>query len=108
MILTYAIDYPDRVAYVTRTGLDDAGISAQTLTTAAARNMDAKMQQVRFEGNGSVYFAALDGFYESSLILDDVLWADLSQQLGDDLVISVAARDLIVLPLPAAPTGSRF
>lgn len=97
LIVTYVIDYPDRVAYLTRTAMADAGVTEQVLATEATRNMALKQSHTEFRGGNGIYMAVIDGFYESSLLLDEALWADLAAQLGDDLIIAVPNRDILLL-----------
>lgn len=101
LIATYVLDYPDRVAYITKTQMAENDATAQDLATAAARNLDALAEQTEFRGGNGIYMAVSGGFYESSFLMDDALWAELSAQLGDDLVIIAPTRDLLVF----APLG---
>jgi len=101
MILVYAIDYPDRVAYVTRADLRDAGVAGDAMKAAAWDNFGAKRAIARFEGNGISFMAIVDGFYESSMMLDDELWNSVSARWNDDIVMIVPARDLLIV----APFG---
>lgn len=101
MILIYAIDYPDRVAYVTNPNLSGAGLSGAELASIADSNFEAKLDVLRFDSNGISFMAVIDGFYESSLVLDTTFWADTSAQFGDDIVMIVPNRDLLVF-VPAS------
>lgn len=101
MILVYAIDYPDRVAYVTRADLSDAGVEVDAMKAAAWDNFGEKRTIARFEGNGVSFMAIVDGFYESSMMLDDELWNSVSARWNDDIVMIVPARDLLIV----APLG---
>jgi uncharacterized protein YtpQ (UPF0354 family) len=96
MIRVFAIDYPDRVSYVTQTLLAEEDANLEDLRWAAQQNMIAKGQNAQFQSDGTIIFAVLDGFYESSLIMDERLLADIALQLQSDLVIAVPARDLFV------------
>lgn len=104
MILVYAIDYPDRVAYVTRANLRDADVYPSQMNDAAWRNFAAKRAALEFQGNGTTFMAVIDGFYESTLVLDSELWASVAQQMNDDIVMIVPARDLIIVA-PASNTA---
>ncbi|MCF2872449.1 DUF1444 family protein [Octadecabacter sp. G9-8] len=104
MILVYAIDYPDRVAYVTRANLRDANVRTSQMEDAAWKNFQAKRDIVEFQGNGVSFMAVIDGFYESSLVLDSELWVSVAQQMEDDIVMIVPARDLIIVA-PASNTA---
>ncbi|MDA9207698.1 DUF1444 family protein [Octadecabacter sp.] len=96
MILVYAIDYPDHVAYVTQSHLDDAQVTLTQLRQAADLNLSQKLDETQFQQQNGSFMVITDGFYESSMVLDSALWANLSRQLDDDLVMIVPARDLVV------------
>lgn len=95
MVLVYAIDYPDHVAYVTQAHLDDNQISIAQLDRAADLNLSQKLDETQFQQQGGTFMIFTDGFYESSMVLDAALWADISRQLGDDLVMIAPARDVV-------------
>lgn len=105
MIRVFAIDYPDRVSYVTQTLLDEEDANLADLRWVAQQNMIAKGHDTQFQGDGQIFLARLDGFYESSLIMDDLLLAEISLQLEGDLVIGVPARDLFVFAPADNPAG---
>ncbi len=96
MVLVYAIDYPDHVAYVTQSHLDDAQVTLTQLQQAADLNLSLKLDETQFQQQNGSFMVITDGFYESSMVLDSALWADIARQLGDDLVMIVPARDLVV------------
>jgi uncharacterized protein YtpQ (UPF0354 family) len=103
MIRVYAIDYPDYVAYVTMQNFDD-GLTVDALHAAAADNLVAKFEITQFEQRGDVIVAYTDGFYESSLVVDGVLWTSVAAQFDDEIVMIVPARDMIAFA-PASATG---
>ncbi|MDB4213703.1 DUF1444 family protein [Octadecabacter sp.] len=97
MILMYAIDYPDRVAYLTRQDLRDADVYPAQMTEAAFANLVTKTSIARFEGNGVSFMIVIDGFYESSMMLNDEMWASVSDQLDDEIVLIVPSRDVLMI-----------
>lgn len=97
MILVYAIDYPDRVAYLTRQDLRDADVYPAQMTEAAFANLAEKTDIARFEGNGVSFMVVVDGFYESSMVLNDAMWASVSERLDDEIVMIVPSRDVLVI-----------
>jgi uncharacterized protein YtpQ (UPF0354 family) len=97
MILVYAIDYPDRVAYLTRQDLRDADVYPAQMTEAAFANLAEKTDIARFEGNGVSFMVVVDGFYESSMVLNDAMWASASERLDDEIVMIVPSRDVLVI-----------
>lgn len=103
MVKVYAIDYPDRVAYVTDTNLTDAGITIDAVQEAAFANLATKLAQTQILNNGPGYMVITDGFYESSMLLDDALWADIAGQLNDDIVMIVPSRDVVVFGAVSDP-----
>lgn len=103
MVKVYAIDYPDRVAYVTTDNLAGAGVTIDAVKKAAFANLATKLAQTQILNNGPGYMVITDGFYESSMLLDDALWADIAVQLGDDIVMIVPSRDVVVFGAAGNP-----
>ncbi len=108
MVLVYAIDYPDHVAYITQAHLDTGQVSPIRLKQEADLNLSQKLDQIQFQQQNGTFMLAIDGFYESSTVLDAALWADVSRQVGDDLVMVVPARDLVMFTAASNDEGRAF
>ncbi|SMX33657.1 DUF1444 family protein [Octadecabacter ascidiaceicola] len=107
MVRVYAIDYPDYVAYVTKDHFDD-GLTVDTLHAVAARNLSRKIEGTEFQQHGDIILVVNDGFYESSLVVDNALWESFSEQLGDDIIMAVPARDLLMFTPASAGESVAF
>ena len=106
MIKVYAINYPDYVAYVTNDHLED-GLTIDTFHAAAAQTLSRKTNATEFQQHGDIILAVGDGFYESSLMVDDTVWSSFAAQLGEDIVMTVPARDLLMFtPASMADTAT--
>ena len=103
MVLVYAIDYPSHVASVTQAHLDTSQLSEIRLKEKADLNLSRLLENIQIHQQNSAFMVVVDGFYESSTILDRTLWTDISRQLEDDVVMVVPARDLVLFT-PASNT----
>jgi uncharacterized protein YtpQ (UPF0354 family) len=107
MVKVYAIDYPTYVAYVTKDHFDD-GLTVDALHAAAAQNLSRKIDEMEFQQHGDIFLVVSDGFYESSLVVDAAIWTSFAEQLGDNIVMSVPARDLLMFTPMAATEAIVF
>lgn len=108
MIKVIAIDYPDRVAYVSIENLQESGITLEALWQAAMQNLLVKREAAQYSGNEVTFMIMLDGFYESSLVFDDALWRSVRADFDDDIVMIVPTRDVIIVTKASAPEEVEF
>lgn len=94
MIVLYVVDYPDSTASISPDMVSAAGLTDDTLAALALDNLRTKAADLRLEGD-SPYYLTLDGYYESSLVLDTDLWTGIAAQIGP-LAMMVPARDLVM------------
>jgi len=95
MILVYAIDYPDYVAYVNDDSFE-GGLDIDDMRAAAVENLQTKIDIAAVEQNGAFFFLTADGFYESSMVLDAALWDNIAEQMGEEIAMIVPARDTVI------------
>lgn len=80
--------------------LERLDISRRELRHTAATQLDRMLDEVRVHGQPPALMLSFDGL-ESSLLLSDVFWDELSESVPGELVIGVPARDVVII------TGSR-
>lgn len=101
LIITYVINQPRSLAYVTEQHLDTWGISLQELHEQAIENLGTRTtQQVQFttvgDGDQQLFvFNSGDGFDASRLLLSDVL-AAWAEETPGTMVIGIPNRDFLV------------
>ena len=89
----YVLDSPSTVQYISQSHLSEAKISVSALKTAATENLAQLAADMRIEG-GIVGLVFLDGYYESSLLLNKRVWHDIARDVPN-LVAIAPARDLV-------------
>lgn len=103
-----AIAYADGPPYGRRLlswlDLDQLHWSRQTLWERSVRTLDAALEGVRLHGQPPALMLSFDGL-ESSLLLADPLWDDLSRVVPGDVVVGVPARDVVIVTGSASAPG---
>lgn len=94
--LLYALDWPDRIQYLRESDLASLGIEREKLHGVALENFAiAAKETLEIEGVGPIFMLALDGSYESSVLLLDSLWKEVEEQLEGQIVAAVPVRDVV-------------
>ncbi|HWB37124.1 MAG TPA: DUF1444 family protein [Rugosimonospora sp.] len=96
----YTVGPPYGERLVTWDDLDRLDMSRRDLRRAAAGQLDRMLDEVRVHGQPPALMLSFDGL-ESSLLLSEVFWDELSESVPGELVIGVPARDVVII------TGSR-
>jgi len=98
LYVLYVLDLPDSIQYLSALDLEEIGIERSDLRQLAVENLKALVEgQLSSEGGElGVYMIYAEGTYESSLLLVDELWANVSEQLGAPPAIGVPARDVLL------------
>ena len=91
----YVVDFPDHVEYVTPLTLEELGLEPESLAELAAENLVTRDWSPYLEGSGP-WMVLLDGYYESSLMLDTRIWESLDVQMGEIIAIALS-RDVLVI-----------
>ena len=84
------------------TGLDETRIHEQAIANFARH---VKAVGIRPRLHGSMMTVAFDGDLEATLMLYPPLWAELSENMGDELVVAVPARDVLAVSPLDSPEG---
>lgn len=95
----YYVDGDRSVQYVTRSMVDEAGITMEDLAKAARRNIGQRVDQAMVSGLSEKPFAVqimLDNYYEGSLLLLPKIFAPLAESRGD-LVLALPNRGVLLV-----------
>ena len=105
LMIAYVFDLPGYFQHVNRQDCLDFGIRHDQLRALAARNLvHRRPKPVVKHGQACVMFV-VDQNLESSLLLVDLLWAQVDRQLAGETVVAVPARDVIVATGSDVPGG---
>jgi uncharacterized protein YtpQ (UPF0354 family) len=106
MDILFVLDSPQSVAFVMRQDLDQLQLSIKELEVRALTNLTRKKDDLRIEGSGP-YSLVLDGFYETSMLLEDRLWNEITSKFGE-ILLAMPARDLVVFLPASTPDAEQF
>ena len=95
LILVFAENLPDTIAYVKRQDLDGVCDEAQ-LVAQAMDNLTRRMPSMEVVGGDGRYRIALDGFFDASLILVSTEWTSPLALRGDP-VFAIPSRDQLMV-----------
>ncbi len=97
LVVVYAFDEDTRFRMVAQRDLVRLGVDRDALAVAAYDHLLDRMADLQLldrpDGCGMV---RLDGNLESSAILVPQLWHDIGEILGDDVLVAVPARDIVL------------
>lgn len=85
---------------------DELGLSRRELRRAAAANLYAVLEQVRFHGQPPAVMLSLDGL-ESSALLAHGFWDELAESVPGELVVGAPARDVVIFTGADSGSGLR-
>jgi uncharacterized protein YtpQ (UPF0354 family) len=100
LVVGYSQGPPFGERLLTWEDLDRLGVSRRDLRRSAASALDRMLDEVRVHGRPPALMLSFDGL-ESSLLLAESFWDELSESVPGDLVIGVPARDVVII------TGTR-
>lgn len=97
LTIYYAIDYPDRVEFLSKETLANTEFTEDELRAAAAENLRGLFDMMEVETNDElgVSWLLLDGYYESSLALTMEFWANAAYDY-EQLIMIVPNRDYLI------------
>jgi hypothetical protein len=79
-------------------------LDERVLHRRALDNLDAMLGEVSLHGSLPAFMVSFQGI-ESSLLLADAFWADLSPSLPGSPVVAVPARDVLLITGSESPAG---
>jgi len=106
-VISYIVDEGDsdralRHRDLLASGLDESRIHEQAIDNLARH---VKAVGIRLRLHGSMMTIAFDGDLEATLMLYPTLWAQLCEEMGDELVVAVPARDVLAVSPLDSPEG---
>jgi uncharacterized protein YtpQ (UPF0354 family) len=97
LLVMYAFDLPGRFEFVARRHCETLGLEAGDLRPLSVRNLVKLRRKPQIKGTDRVVTLILDGDLEASLLLVDMLWEQLAQQIPGDLIAAVPTRDTLAV-----------
>ncbi len=97
ILVTYLVDEGEYFSYVQNRHLVNEDISANDLHTIGIKNLAEKaLGTVKIHEHSNIYTLILDGNYEASLLVIDILWDEyLSEYAPNGFVVAIPCRDVI-------------
>jgi len=97
LIVLYVFDFPTTVRNVLSSDLEELGIERAALRELACQNLARLAEGVQWIEEDGRYWAALDGMYESSLLLLPMWKQELFPAIKGELLVAAPQRgDLLV------------
>jgi len=97
LLIMYAFDLPGRFEFVARRHREALGLDVDDLRPLSVRNLVRRRRKPQIKQTDRIVLLILDGDLEASLLLVDVLWAQLARQIPGDLIAAVPARDTLAV-----------
>ncbi len=94
LVIHYVIDSPESVSMISVDDLTASGLDQSALMEAAATNLAARRDNLGIGGEG-LFYLELDGYYESSFVLDADLWQQIEAQIGP-VLMALPSRDVVI------------
>ncbi len=99
LVVAYLVDDGDSFLYVQFRDLDNDEVTEDELHHIGIRNLlrMTTAGALRIEPCGNAFMAILDGNFEATLLLPDLLWRDHFRQfVSGDYLVAIPARDILV------------
>ncbi|WP_369916008.1 DUF1444 family protein [Plantactinospora sp. KBS50] len=106
--VAYSFGPPYGQRLVTWPDLDELGLPRRTLRRTAQENLDRALARLQVDGQPPapmLSFTGLERGLESSALLAEEVWLDLSNAVPGDPVVGVPARDVVILTGSGSPPG---
>lgn len=97
LVIVYAEDSPKNLRYLGPKDLEVLALRPEDLKPLAINNLRAILTDIQIQGGDGVWMITAGGDYETSLILFDELWNGSRLKVDGDYVISVPARDMLLV-----------
>lgn len=110
LLIAYVVDAGDAFEYVQYRDLEDDAVTETQLHDIAIQNLAALTQtgNLRVSPHGNIFAVLLDGNFEASMILLDVLWDDAFRQFVDgEYLIAIPNRDILAFCDRSSVAGRR-
>lgn len=106
LVILYAEDSPDKLAYLTPERLAEAKIGRDGLRTLATQNLRRLLKErIKIEPTSGGYMVTVGGTFEASVLLLEEFWRGDVMPVNGDYVITVPTRDLLLVTGSKNPPG---
>ncbi len=95
LLVMYAFDLPGRFQFVARRHCEALGLDSGELRGLSVRNLVNRRRKPQIKQTDRCAMFVLDGDLEASLLLVDMLWAQLAAQIPGELIAAVPTRDTL-------------
>lgn len=99
LVVSYVVDAGDSDRVFLQRDLLASGLDVSRLHEQALENLTrhVRAEGIRLRSYGSMMAVQFDGDMEATLMLYPTLWAQLCEEMGDELVVAVPARDVLAV-----------
>lgn len=97
LIVVYAVDSENSIAFLPPAALEDAKIARDGLRVLATSNLKRLLPKIERAGSNGLFLFMAGGAYEASLLLLDTIWAGMQAQVEGDVVVAIPTRDVLVV-----------
>lgn len=97
LIILYALDQKDRMAFVQKDDFKQVDLSKVNLPERAIKNLYTQVPFFEWEDLDGIYMLTTGGFYENGFILDKELWNNNFKHFKGDIIIGMSARGILML-----------
>ncbi len=96
--LLYALDFGSGFQIIQENKLAEWGLTESQVYDIAVENFsNLLVNNLQVHGDANGVMLTVDGNLEAALVLVDDIWDQLEPQIGDTLVITVPARDVVMV-----------
>lgn len=94
----YAIDLPEGYEIIQENMLAELKLSKEELHLLAIENLTSSIVgNLKFHSYIDGFMVTFNGAFEASILLIDEFWNDMEQQLGEEILVLVPARDVLLI-----------
>ncbi len=98
ILVLYALNFPDRLQYITQRDLANIGMSVAQLHAKAIENIPRHITEIKLQDlGGGMYGVTCGGTMEASLLLLEPIWEQLTSALPGIPLAAAPARDLLCI-----------
>jgi uncharacterized protein YtpQ (UPF0354 family) len=97
LVIVYAQDLGERLAYLSPTDLKEAAIDRADLRKLATANLKALIPEVQARAVDGLFMITAGGTYEASILLSEKFWNAPPFTLDGDPVVAIPTRDILLV-----------
>ena len=103
--MLYAEDTDNNIRYLDEQQIEEAGVPRSELRALAVANLKRLLPEVALQKGDGVLMVTAGGTYEASLLLLDEIWIPNAIAVQGDVVVGIAAGDLLLVTGSQTPGG---